>query len=663
MAKHSPYIADNTNLAEITVKVVVISIILTLVLAVANTYLALKIGILTSASIPAAILAMGILRLFKSANILETNLIQTAASSGEAIAGGIVFAIPAMVIIGYWQHFAYWENVFIGLVGGLLGVLFSIPIRKVLMQEKQLKFPEGTAIAEVLKAGDKQTIGLRELVLGGIVGAGVELLQTGFKLIASSIQLWFSAGRMIYGFGSGFSATMIGAGYLMGANVALSIFIGAIIANLLGVPVLSEIYSHQFLQTPPAQVAMQLYATKIRYIGVGAMLIAGVWTLITLAKPFIEGIIESFKVFTYAKTKQVLRTEKDLPIIYVFIGIIMLSIILFFLLQYSLPLASLGLSSTSLYVFLVFAILYIVFIGFIFAAITGYFSGLVGVTASPGSAILIALLLVTAILLRIIFGDINPQQLHALEAICIVIAAIVMGVAAIANDTTQDLKVGHIIGATPWKQQIMLLFGATLAALIVPPVMQLLFSVYGIAGVLPHAGMDAARSLPAPPAAVMATITEGMFRGNLPLRMIELGAMIAVVFILLNFFLQRRQRSLSLLGIAIGIYLPIATSIPLCIGGLLAYLSGHALAKHYAANTPEVIEKKHRAKQKTILIACGLVAGAALMDVVLAIPFAIYQSPNILMINLPHWHIIAEILGLAFVIGLAIWFYRSVKNM
>jgi len=240
---HDSFIAPETNLPEITIKVVVLSIILAVVLAVSNTYLALKIGLVTSASIPAAIISMGILRFFRKSNILENNLVQTAASAGEAIAGGIVFTIPALIIIRYWTHFSYWETFFIAFCGGVLGVLFSIPLRGVLMTEPNLRYPEGSAIAEVLKVGSSRALGLKNLVLGGIVGAGIEFAQTGLKIVASSVQLWFTTTRAIFGFGAGFSATMIGVGYLIGFDIGLSIFIGAVIAWLISVPVFTGVYS------------------------------------------------------------------------------------------------------------------------------------------------------------------------------------------------------------------------------------------------------------------------------------------------------------------------------------------------------------------------------------------------------------------------------------
>lgn len=655
---HKPFIKDEIRLPEITIKVIVLSVLLAIILAVSNAYLALKIGLLTSASIPAAILSMGILRWFKQSNILENNLVQTAASAGEAVAGGIVFTVPALVIIHYWLHFSYWENFFIALVGGVLGVLFSIPLRKVLMTENQLKFPEGKAIAAVLQMGDNKTVGLKHLLLGVGAGALVELLQTGFKVVANSLQLWFMSARTIFGFGAGFSATMIGAGYLAGFDVGFSIFVGAIIGWVIAVPVLSSFYAVSSMTGSPTELVVTLFASKIRYIGIGAMLVAGIWTLVTLFKPFYQSLKSSLKAFSN-KQKSILRTEQDMPIMVVLMGSLLLLVVTFFLFKTIFPLHLIGLNNQSSVGFLLTAVLLVLLVGFIFSAITSYFSGLVGVTASPGSSIVIAGLLIAGIIVRVFmgFGVHSAMVLQAGAAIAIIIGAVLTGIACIANDNIQDLKVGYIVGATPWKQQLMLLLGAVVAAAIIPLVMQLLFSVYGIADVVPRAGMSLAETLPAPPAAVMAAITSGVFQGNLPWHLIFGGGILMMVVILINHFVKKYYKGISVLSVAIGIYLPLATSIPLFIGGFFALLVQRKIKR--IEKTDTIIEG-HRRNQKGLLLACGLVAGSALMDVLLAVPFAIAQSPDILQINIPHWQLMAEAIGLLLTIGFGFWFYRLV---
>ena len=232
---------NDSNLPEITLKAVILSIFLTIILTAANAYLGLKVGITISASIPAAVISMGILRFFRKSNILENNIVQTAASAGEALVAGVIYILPALLILQFWQHFNYWETTLVAMVGGTLGVLFSIPLRRILLSDKTLRFPEGTAIGEVLKISNQGKTGLHNLVRGGIIGSSISLLQAGFQIIADSIQFWFKAGNsFIYGFGTGFEPALLAAGYIVGIRVAISMFVGVAIGWLIGIPVLSH---------------------------------------------------------------------------------------------------------------------------------------------------------------------------------------------------------------------------------------------------------------------------------------------------------------------------------------------------------------------------------------------------------------------------------------
>ncbi|MBS0358366.1 MAG: oligopeptide transporter, OPT family [Proteobacteria bacterium] len=656
----TPFISAEQNLVEMSIKVIVLSVILSAVLAIANSYLALKIGILTSASIPAAVISMGILRFFKNANILENNLVQTAASAGEAVAGGIVYTIPALIIIGYWHHFDYFTNFFIALAGGVLGVLFCIPLRRVLVHEKTLLFPEGRAIAEVLKISSTKLLGLKEIFLGGSIAALIELMQTGFKLIANSWQVWFSNEKFLFGYGVGFSPAMIGAGYLIGFRLGLSIFIGSILGWLIAVPAVSAFYPVLNTTSSSTDLVMTLWSQKIRYIGIGAMLIAGIATFLSLLKPFYLSLKTSFQAMKISRNHfyQLPRTDRDLPIHYVFSLIIVLALALGYFFYTYFPISSLNLSAGWNGTVIIGSLLYILFIGFIFSAITGYFSGMVGVSATPGSAIIIAGMLMAALvlfsLLKHLSGVLTHEQVLAAEAITIIIGSVITGAAAIANDNMQDLKVGQILGATPWKQQLMLLLGVIISALVIPPIMQILFDVYGIAGVFPRPGMDPAQTLAAPPAALMAAITQTVFQQNLPWLMVGIGAFIILIFIGINKILRRKDHfAISILGVAIGIYLPLASSIPLCIGGAMAFISQRRLPQKLEG---ESVYQKHRG----ILLACGLVAGAALMDVILAVPFAFARNPDILSLAPSHWSTQAALLAVLVTILLGAWFYRLV---
>ncbi|MCE3044325.1 OPT family oligopeptide transporter [Legionella sp. 16cNR16C] len=648
-------------IAELTLRSILLAVLLTVLLAMSNAYLALKLGILTSASIPAAIISMGILRFFKNATILENNAVQTAASAGEAVAGGIVYTIPALVIIHYWHHFDYINNFMIAACGGILGVLFSIPLRRVLVNEPVLKFPEGRAIAEVLKSS--RSSGIRDIFLGGAIGGLIELLQVGFKLIASSWSVWFVARRSLFGFGAGFSATMIGAGYLVGFEMAISIFIGSVVSWLIALPIVSRFYPEFLHQYPVEQAAAFLWDSEMRYLGIGAMLFAGVWTFLKLIKPLAKSIAVSFDAFVTKNRKDnfLPRTDRDIPLPFLLIGIMLMSGILFFFFQYIFPTEAVGFSEDSAPGLAFAAVLYVLIVGFLFSVMTGYFSGMVGVTASPGSSVVIAGMLFAAWVLLTFINKMLPlpfteDQIKAAEAITIIIGSIVTGIAAIANDNTQDLKVGQLVGATPWRQQVMLLLGVIVSALVIPPVMQLLFDVYGIAGVMPHEGMDPAQSLPAPTAALMAAITEAVFRNTLPWAMMLIGSAIIVAIIIIDkLFKIHRIIRLSILGIAIGMYLPIASSFPLFLGGLIYMLVQWSLKRRKINEE----EKKER-KQIGILLACGLVAGSAIVDVLLAVPFSLLHSPDALKVVGDDWHNYGVALGVISTILLALWIERRV---
>jgi len=650
MKDHSSYVPPDVYLPEITFRVIVLAILLSFVLAVSNAYLALKIGMLTSASIPAAIISMGILRFFKHSNILENNLVQTAASAGEAVAGGIVYTIPALIIIHYWTSFGYWENFFIALIGGVLGVMFSIPLRRVLMRNQSLPFPEGRAIAELLKMSDYQKLGIKDIFIGGLLGAALEFLQTGVKLFASMGEFWFKSKSMVIGFGMGFSPALLGAGYLIGASLSMSIFLGAILSWFVLIPIFSHMHPEWMTAGSSANtLAHAIWGDNIRYVGIGAMLTAGLLTLTHLFKPLMQSIqLTRSTIMRFDLSKERLRTEKDIPFLYGIMLTLPLVIGLYFLYQDLFPLQALNISNGWIQLTFSSIFIYTLIAGFLFCAITAYLSGMVGVSASPGSAIIIACLLIVAFILYSIlhssgYSIFTPEQIKACEAIVIICTAIITGMAAISNDNMQDLKVGHLLGSTPWKQQCMLILGVVCASLIVGPVMQLLYSVYGIAGVMPREGMDVSLSLPAPPAAVMATLSEAVFQQTIPWNMLFLGVLISLIAACINFLLQRRYRvTLSVLGIAMGVYLPLSSSMSLFAGGLIAWL----------------IQRKKRHLHRDTILACGLIAGSAVMDVLLAIPFSMLQNPDVMNLAPVFWQPVSIMLSLMTLLGLFFWFKR-----
>lgn len=649
-----------SSVPELTWRCMGLSMILAMLLAMSNAYLALKLGILASASIPAAIISMGVLRFFKNATVLEHNAVQTAASAGEAVAGGIVYTIPALVIIGYWHHFDYLTNVLIAVSGGVLGVLFSVPLRRILVNDPNLAFPEGKAIAAVLISSEEE-VGLRDIVWGSVIGGALELAQTGLKFLASGWTWWFSIKRHILCLGLGFSATMLGAGYLVGFDMACSIGLGAVIAWLLALPTLSAVYPQFLVHATTTDAGLALWNQELRYFGIGAMLFAGIWTLMTLIKPLIHSMRSS--LHKQQKISQA-RTDKDLPLPLIATGIVLMIGVLVYLLKTVLPISEMGFHASASMGIIAVVILYILIAGFIFSVITAYFSGMVGVTASPGSSIVIAGILFAAWMLLSLMSSVlplplSPTQIAAAQAVVIVIASVVTGIAAIANDNSQDLKVGQLVGATPWKQQFMLLFGVVISALVIPPVMQMMFDVYGIAGVMPHPGMDISKSLPAPTAAMLAAITGAVFSHGLPWSVMNAGAAVILLLVLLRKTLRlERWFHLSLLGVAIGMYLPVTSSLALLVGGIIAKLAERRLERQSLPAPKSLLRKQIGTR-----IACGLVAGSALMDVFLAIPFSLQHSSEA-------WRVVSEpweqgmgvILSVMLMIGLAIWIVRRVER-
>ena len=360
---------------------------------------------------------------------------------------------------------------------------------------------------------------------------------------------------------------------------------------------------------------------------------------------------------------QLLRTDKDIPLPYILIGIFIMATILFLFFQFVFPLEQAGLAGDFSPTLIFGTVLYVLIIGFLFSVITAYFSGMVGVTASPGSSVVIAGILFAAWLLLSVINRVVPLpltqgQIQAAEAITIIIGSVVTGIAAIANDNTQDLKVGQLVGATPWKQQVMLLIGVIVSSLVIPPVMQLLFNVYGIAGIMPHEGMDVSQSLPAPTAALLAAVTEAFFRHSLPWMMIFFGALIILLVIICHrLFKLQRFIQLSVLGIAIGMYLPLSSTVPLFLGGMIAKFASWRLQNK---GLSKIKENHHQ--QIGTLIACGLVAGSALIDVFLAIPFSILHSPDALCWVGVEWHTYSVLLGIGSTLVLAGWIVRRVTK-
>lgn len=660
-----PIIPANVKLPEITWRVVILGTILTIVLAAANAYLGLKVGNTISASIPAAVISMGILRLFKDSNILENTMVQIMASVGEALTAGIAFILPSLIILHVWDHFNYWQTVLTGLLGGFLGVLFTIPLRRALLKDKTLRYPEAVAIGNVLKASaNKEKGDLKSLTIGGVIGGLIALFQAGFEILTDNFYYWVTTSKTIFGFGLGLSPALIAAGYIVGINVGASLLVGIIIGWIIGEPALALIYGLPHADSANA-AAMMIWKEHIRYIGVGTMLIGGLWTLCTLFKPVVQSMSASFaslRDIRLGNAKAVPRTERDIPIHYVLIAASVLLVPIFLLISKSIIPASLGISDNFRYFISGFGTLYILLGGFVFCSIMAYFAGLIGSTNSPVSGLLVSALLVICLIFMAFFstqsGFASEEAKAMIGTVVSIGTLVVIGAAlSISNDTMQDLKVGEIVGATPWKQQVMLILGVIASAFVIPLILDLLYNAYGIGGVFPRPGMNPAQMLAAPQAGLMATVAKGAFTHTLDWALIGTGALIAVVCVVIDEFLKKHYNTrLPVLAVGLGIYLPLDSSMPVVIGGVLSYLVNMRLGSMYKHGEAAIQKHKHRG----LLLCCGIVAGASLMGVALAIPFAITQSSDALKLMPDNLMPFAGVLSIAVTFMLCSYIYKTV---
>lgn len=651
---------------EITIRAVLLAIVLAVILAAANAYLGLKVGITISASIPAAILSMGILRFFKNSSILENNIVQTGASAGEALVGGTAFILPALIILHYWEHFDYWQTVIIALTGGILGVLFSIPLRRVLLADPSLRFPEGTAIGQILKISGDSKGNLKELLQGSALGAFVALFQGGFQIIADNAPVWLKANKFVYGFTFGFEPALLAAGYIVGIGVALSTLLGVVIGWVMGVPIFS--YLHP-LTTPmnASRLALFIWQADIRPIGVGTMLVGGLWTMVLLIKPIIKGVHSSFVSLKKVKESgyaSLPKQERDIPIHYTLALLAVLVIPLSFILFSFISHPALGLGLNLQVITLIIGVVFILITSFFFSSLCGYFAGLIGSSNSPISGVSLSVLLLASLVLLGLFHwapGFTPDTKHLLEGegLAIIIGTLVSSACAVTNDTIQDLKAGQIVGATPWKQQVILILGIIVSALILAPVLELLFNAYGIGGISPPGRhMNPSQMLSAPQATLMASLVAGAFNHNLPWGLISIGFVVAIVCIFIDRFLQPRGMRLPVLAVGLGIYLPLETSSALILGGLASYAVERTLHKQHPKQTEKSADNP--ARQRGLTLACGLVAGACLMGVVLAIPFTLAQSTDVLRLMPAHLTRVASIFGVLSTVTILSWIYRTV---
>ncbi|AZG13355.1 OPT family oligopeptide transporter [Cupriavidus pauculus] len=666
-------IDDAVSLPELTLRGIILGALITVVFTASNIYLGLKVGLTFSSAIPAAVISMAVLRLFPHANILENNMVQTQASAAGTLSS-IIFILPGLVMLGHWQGFPFWQTLAICAAGGMLGVIFSIPLRHAMVVQSDLPYPEGVAAAEILRVGSasqaaggrQQGTGLADLMAGGVAAGLFSFAAGGLRVLAEGANAWLAAGASVVRLSMGFSLALVGAGYLVGIVGGLAMLLGLVLTWGVAVPWLTAI-------TPmPAGATLQSFGTSIwstqaRFIGAGTIGIAAIWTLGTLFKPMVEGVRASMGALrggAAANGGQVPRTQRDMPAVW--IGIVTLVLLAVLAVTFGYFLAPAPLDRAAMWKLVACAVLFAFVFGFLVAAACGYMAGLVGSSASPISGIgIIAVILVSLLILGL--GTLDglldtPEGGKFAIALAIFTTSAVVAVASISNDNLQDLKTGWLVGATPWRQQVALLIGCAVGAAVIPPVLELLYHAYGFAGALPRADMDPNAALAAPQATLMTAIATGIFTHQLNWTMILIGVGLGVVLIAIDEMLRRRGGTarLPVLAVGIGIYLPPTISSALVVGAVLAWALNRAQRRRAEARGDDVQAVLAHAERRGTLLASGLIVGESLVGVALAAMIGLSGKEAPLALVGEGFAVTAQWLGLAAFVLVCAGFWRRV---
>ena len=636
---------------ELTVRGVILGAVLTVLFTAANVYLGLKIGLTFATSIPAAVISMAVLKAFSGTTIQENNIVQTIASAAGTLSA-IIFVLPGLVMIGWWNGFPYWQSVAVIAVGGILGVMYSVPLRRALVTGSALPYPEGVAAAEVLKVGagvggaDENRKGLSAILAGSLLSAGYTLLAK-MKLVAEEGGTALRLGSGATSFSTSFSLALIGVGHLVGLAVGAAMLVGLVIGWIVLLP--------QFTAGgPPAGVELADFVSgtfreKVRFVGAGTIGIAAIWTLLRIIGPIARGIagaMAAAKVRKAGRAASLDIAERDLPI-----GVVGGTILLA-MLPIGLLLAGFARGGPIEMAFgttMLATVLYVLVIGVVIASVCGYMAGLIGASNSPISGVGILSALGIALLLAAIFGQGgDPADVRALVAFALFVTAIVFGVATISNDNLQDLKTGQLVGATPWRQQVALVLGVVFGALVIPPVLGLLNATFGFQGA-PGAGPDA---LAAPQAALITAIAQGVLGGALDWSLIGLGAAIGAGAILADVLLRKSGKgALPPLAVGMGIYLPMGLTLLIPVGAIIGHLYNRWAERQ---RDPAFAERMG------VLAATGLIVGESLFGVAFAGIAAWTGNPEALVVA-GEWHG-ALPLGVVVFAGAIGWLYWRTRR-
>ena len=638
-------------LAELTLRGIILGGLITLLFTAANVYLGLKVGLTFATSIPAAVISMAILRGFKDSTILENNIVQTVASAAGTLAA-IIFVLPGLIMVGWWQGFPYWTTALITGTGGILGVLFSVPLRRALVVDTDLPYPEGRAAAEVLRVGsgsregaEESAKGLAVLVWNSLASALFAIL-TQTRLVVSEAATYFRTGAGATGISGSLSMALIGVGHLVGISVGAAMGLGMVIGWWVLLPILTA--AHPMPGASAADWASAIFSQDVRFFGAGVIGVAAIWTLVKIAGPVVGGIRSAMAASAARRGGEALAlTERDLPIWIVGVGSIVMLLPIGWLLWSVIaggPIAAAGVA------LIAGALVFVLVIGLLIAAVCGYMAGLIGASNSPVSGIGILSVVGAALMLVGLFGRHNPPDTTAaLVAYALIVTGIVFGVATISNDNLQDLKTGELVGATPWKQQVALVIGVVFGALVIPVVLNLLNTAFGFAGA-PGAGPNA---LPAPQAALISALAKGVLGGSLNAQMIGYGALTGVGLVVLDEVMGKlKLLRLPPLGVGMGVYLPMSLILPTVAGSVVGLVYDRWADR--TAN-PEF------ARRMGVLTATGLIVGESLWGVVFAGIVAASGKDSPLAVVGDGFQTYALIGGTILFIVMLAWLYRRTR--
>jgi putative OPT family oligopeptide transporter len=604
---------------ELTVRGLIIGVLITLVFTAANVYFGLKAGLTFSTSIPAAVISMAILRAFRDATVQENNIVQTVASAAGTLSS-IIFVLPGLIMIGWWTGFPFWISFAICALGGILGVMYSIPLRRALVTQSDLPYPEGVACAEVLKVGSSDDskhaadiehgrAGLLAVLWGSIVSA-VFAVIVATQIFAADVAQTFRIGRKgaVSGYDFSLSFALLAIGHLVGLSVGIAMLIGTLIGWGWGVPHYSALAGD--LTSAAAGLAQTTWSHKVRFLGAGAIGVSAIWTLLKLVKPVASGLagaMAASRARKAGKADTLPITERDIPIGIVGIVTLICMLPIGWLLGYFANSSGLGAHLPTL---VIGGVAYVVLMSFFVSAVTGYMAGLIGSSNSPLSGIGILVVIGAALLLVVgVKPYVSPDSAKALMAFALFTTAVIFNVAAIANNNLQDLKTGQLVDATPWKQQVALIIGVIAGAFVIPPVLDLVNHAYGFVGA-PGAELRP-HPLPAPQAGLISSLAQGVIAGNIDWSLIRIGGFIGVGIILLDEILARTTRHMRVppLAVGLGIYLPTQSTLMIVVGAIAGWFFDQR-----ANRTP----KPEATKQLGVLLASGLIVGESTIGVVIS---------------------------------------------